>query len=330
VEDDGFEQYAEWREARHAAMPSTDRQVLGDAVRRATGETAVDWQRIVGGETNEVYVASLPSGAELIVRASRRGAECRFESEQWAVSAAAAAGVPVPTILLVERTTDEAGDLALCVQRRLPGGAISDIDDPADRRRLTALAGEAAARLHTIEMTACGWVRPDGSAPAPSWERVMHLGASTEELDALCVRASEHDISPAWVRAAAAELDRHDELLAPITPRLLHGDLSPNHVLTDGERITGLLDFEQAFAGDRAFEVVRWDYFYRMAPAAWFLEGYERVADLGPDVELRIRLGRIRLHLAVIDFYGRMGHTLALSVVRTRFAEDAGWFGFAS
>ncbi len=305
--------YESWRDARHASMPSTDRRVLEDAVRRATGETDVDWQRIVGGETNEVYVASLPSGDELIVRASRRGAACRFESERWAVSAAASVGVPVPTILLVERTSDEAGELALCVERRLAGHGISEVDDPVERRRLTALAGEVTARLHTIEMTACGWVRPDGTAPAPSWERVMHLGASPDELDALCAQASEHDISPVWVRAAADELDRHDELLAPITPRLLHGDLSPNHVLTDGEQITGLLDFEQAFAGDPAFELVRWDYFYEMAPVAWFLEGYERVSDLGPDAALRIRLGRLRLHLAVIDFYDRMGHTIALS-----------------
>ena len=64
----------------------------------------------------------------------------------------------------------------------------------------------------------------------------------------------------------AAELDRHDDLLAPIAPRLLHGDLSPNHVLTDGEKITGFLDFEQAFAGDPAFQLVRWDYFYSVAP----------------------------------------------------------------
>jgi hygromycin-B 4-O-kinase len=326
----GDEAYEAWRAARHASMPTTDRRRLDDAVRRATGETAVEWRRIVGGETNEVYVASLPSGDELIVRASRQGAACRFESEQWAVSAAAAAGVPVPTILLIERTTDEEGELALCVERRLPGHGISEIDDPVERRRLTALAGEAAAQLHTIEMSGCGWVRPDGTAPAPSWERVMHLGATPEALDALCAQAIEHEISPVWVRAAADELDRHDELLAPLTPRLLHGDLSPNHVLTDGERITGLLDFEQVFAGDRAFELVRWDYFYRMAPVEWLLEGYERVADLGPEATLRIRLGRLRLHLAVIDFYSRMGHTLALAVVRTRFEEDAEWFGFPS
>ena len=54
----------------------------------------------------------------------------------------------------------------------------------------------------------------------------MHLGASPEALDALCAQAIEHEIPPVWVRAAADELDRHDELLAPLTPRLLHGDLS--------------------------------------------------------------------------------------------------------
>ncbi len=309
-------------------MPTTDVALLGDAVQRATRGTVASWSRIVGGETNEVYLATLTTDDELIVRASRRGAGCRFESEQWAVSAAAAAGVPVPTILLVERTTDDAGDVALCIERRVSGSPLSEVQDPVRRERLTGLAGEVAAQLHTIEMSGCGWVRPDGTAPPRSWERVMHLGATAEYLDGLCTQAGEHDIPASWVRAAAAELDCHDDLLAPIPPRLLHGDLSPNHVLTDGEKITAFLDFEQAFAGDPTFELVRWDYFYDIAPVTWLVEGYQRAADLGSDLALRVRLGRLRLHLALIDFYGQMDHTIALSVVRTRFAEDAEWFGF--
>ena len=311
-------------------MPKTDAALLEDAVRRAAGDRVASWRRIVGGETNEVHVATLTSGEEVIVRASRRGEGCRFESEEWAVSAAASVGVPVPTILLVERTADTAGEVAVCIERRMPGSPLSDVADPASRERLTGLAGEVAAQLHTIEMSGCGWVSPDGTAPAPSWERVMHLGATAGQLDELCASAAEQGISPTWVRAAAAELDRHDDLLTPIRPMLLHGDLSPNHVLTDGETITGFLDFEQAFAGDPAFELVRWDYFYRMSPVAWLVAGYERAADLGPDLALRVRLGRLRLHLALIDFYRRMDHALALSVVRVRFAEDAHWFGFES
>jgi len=320
--------YEAWRADRHAAMPATHLGLRNEAVRRATGQAAGHWQRIVGGETNEVYVATLASGTDVVVRISRKGDGCRFESEQWAVHAAAAAGVPVATILGIERTHDDAGELALCIEERIEGLSLDDVPGTAERERLTGLAGEVTALLHTVEMPACGWVRPDGSAPAPSWERVLHLGADAEQLDSLCAAAVAHGMAAPWVRAAAAELERHDELLAPIRPRLLHGDLSPNHVLSDGARITGLIDLEQAFAGDPAFEFVRWDYFYASAPVGWLLAGYQRVADLGPELELRIKLGRLRLHLALVDFYGRMDHTLALAVVARRLAEDAEWFGF--
>jgi len=322
--------YETWRADRHAAMPATDPGLRNDAVRRAAGGVAVRWQRIVGGETNEVYIATLASGADVVVRISRKGPGCRFESEHWAVNAAAAAGVPVARILWIERTHDDAGELALCIEERIEGCSLHEVAGMAERERLTGLAGEVTARLHTIEMTGCGWVRPDGSAPAPSWERVLHLGGTPEQLDSLCARAVDQGLPAAWVRAAAAELERHDELLAPTTPRLLHGDLSPNHVLSDGARITGLVDLEQAFAGDPAFEFVRWDYFYDSAPVAWLLAGYQRVADLGPELELRIRLGRLRLDLALVDVYGRMDHAIALAVVGRRFAEDAAWFGFPS
>ncbi|HZN14932.1 MAG TPA: aminoglycoside phosphotransferase family protein [Acidimicrobiales bacterium] len=323
-------EYESWRADRHAAMPSTNTALLEGAIGRAGGASVARWQRIVGGEVNEVYLASLTSGDELVVRVSRQGTGCRFESEQWAVDAARAVGVPVPTILLVERTSDDEGDVALCIQRRIPGHGLDQITAVDEKQRLAGLAGETVARLHTVEMAGCGWVGPDGSAPAPSWERVIHLGATDEQLDALCEQAEARQIPSSWVRAAAREVERHDELLVGLQPRLLHGDFSPNHVLTDGTTVTGIIDLEQAFAGDPAFELVRWNYFYEQWPVEWVIAGYRRCGDLGDDVDLRIRLGRLRLHLALVDFYSRMNHTIALDAVRRRFAEDADWFGFAA
>ncbi|HTN80687.1 MAG TPA: hypothetical protein VMK16_13495, partial [Acidimicrobiales bacterium] len=82
-------------------MLPTDAGLLERVVWHATGQRAVGWRRIVGGETNEVHLATLEQGDEVVVRISRRGSACRFESEQWAVAAARDVGVAVPEILVV-------------------------------------------------------------------------------------------------------------------------------------------------------------------------------------------------------------------------------------
>jgi hygromycin-B 4-O-kinase len=322
--------YEDWRTARHAAMPTTDLQLLGGIVTAATGDTAVRWERIVGGEVNEVHAAILSTGREVVVRVSRRGPGCRFEAERWAIRAAASVGVPVPEVLAIERIEDGFGPLAVCIEGRVPGRPLDEIDDDAARRRLTGLAGEVVAALHDVGMPGCGSVRADGTVPVATWAPIMRLSRLDPPVDELVRLGRAHDIPQSWIEASVNELGGHDDLFASVPHRLLHGDLSANHVLTDGRRITGFVDLEQAFAGDPAFELVRWDYFREATPVGWLRAGYDRVADLGPDAELRVRLGRLRLHLALLAYHAHGDHPTALVRVRRRFEEDAHWFGFES
>ena len=215
----------------------------------------------------------------------------------------------------------------MCVENRLAGCALAEVVDPHERERLAGLAGEIVARLHDVGITGFGWLRPDGTAPQPGWADVMGSQQSEEELTGAEQWAASFGVPGGWVRAASATLRRHRDVFAGAESHLLHGDLSSGHVLTDGHTVTGLIDFEQAFGGDTSFEFVRWDYFREDSPLEWLLSGYRRIADPGPDLELRIRLGRLRLHLALCEIYGRMDHVV-LPVVRKRFAEDAEWFGF--
>ena len=324
-----IDEYMAWRAEHHERMPVTDRAVLARAVYAATGEEVVAWERIVGGEVNEVLGVTLLNDARAIVRVSRQPVT-RFETERWALATARDVGVPVPEMLHIEQGEDANGKYWICVENRLPGCGLDEVVAPADRERLAGMAGEIVAKLHTVPINGFGWLRPDGTSGQPSWTHVMRSEQSNASLAETERWAATFGVPDGWVRAASAELHRHDDLLASVESRLLHGDLSSNHVLTDGTSITGFIDFEQAFAGDPSFEFVRWNYFREDSPLEWLLAGYRRVADPGPDLELRIRLGRLRLHLAVCEFYGRMGHAVALRTVLRRFAEDADWFGFAA
>ena len=80
-----------------------------------------------------------------------------------------------PGMLAVERTEDRFGPLAVCVEERVTGRPLEEVEDIAARRRLTGVAGEVVAALHTVAMPGCGFVRPDGTVPVPTWAPVMRL-----------------------------------------------------------------------------------------------------------------------------------------------------------
>jgi len=318
-------EYDDWRNAVHSQMPRTDPILLGEIVKRTAGERVVRWQRIVGGEMNEVYAAHLESDGELIVRVSRR-IDCRFAGERWALAAAADAGVPVPTVLSLSNAEDDHGALQVCVEARLAGVGMDTLAY-AQRQPLIEQAGELLARLHSIPVAGFGYVHPDGSGPLSSWSASLR----SEQTEAELVRTESHaanlGIPASWVRAASTELHGHDALLRGVAARLIHGDFNLAHLLTDGETITGIVDFEDAAGADPAAEFNWWNYFRPEAPIEWLLTGYRRDADVGDQFDLRLRLARLRLDLGLADHFGKIGHPMG-QAVHDRFAEDAAWFAF--
>lgn len=58
---------------------------------------------------------------------------------------------------------------------------------------------------------------------------------------------------PEDLRAKGADLLRYVALPTPTT--LVHGDLGPHHVLYDGGRITGVIDWSDARVGDPALDL---------------------------------------------------------------------------
>lgn len=308
-------------------MPVTDSSLLAAAVRAATGAQASRWDRIVSGEKSEVYAATLTGGGEVVVRVSRRW-NCRFESERWALEAATSVGVPAPAMLHLEQIEDEHGSLWICVENRVPGRSLDRVTDEANLERLVGEAGEVLGRLHGVVLDGFGFIQPDGTAPFDSFAPSMTELQTDEELGLAVERGATLDIPGAWIRAGRAELGRHADVFEAVQSRLLHGDISLGHFFTDGETITGLIDFEEAAGGDPAHDFIWWNYFREECPLEWLIAGHNRVEPLGPDLELRIRLGRLREDIELADYFGKVGNAEAGKAVLRSLADHAAWFGF--
>jgi aminoglycoside phosphotransferase (APT) family kinase protein len=184
------------------------------------------------------------------------------------------AGYPMIAGVTADRTAGDGLDDAR-VARRIAAALHAlhrlDLDDdhgaPGDRMR----KGDLAFRMRDIEVRARDLVER-GEIPA--------------------------EVGRRCVAAAAAWAGVHEVTLAEA--RWVHGDLHPRHIVIDGGRLSGIIDWGDLHRGDPAVDV----------SLAWTLLGARaRAAFLGeltpdPDLEVRARLRALFYGLVFVG-YGR-------------------------
>ncbi len=77
-------------------------------------------------------------------------------------------------------------------------------------------------------------------------------------------------------------------------PRLIQNDMADWNLLTDGKKITGILDWDECHSGDPIADIACWSTFFSIERLKFFLIGYKTVATLPEDYESRFHFYRLR------------------------------------
>ena len=161
--------------------------------------------------------------------------------------------VPVPPVVSITET-----DLGFCSVSRLVDGtpmSQSALERSTTIRLLVALLGDLRS-IRIDEPNGLGRIDPTGTAPFGSIAAWMESVFSAEQDGFL----------ENWTRLFSGFLERdlfvrgYDTMLdltrySPAEPDLVHGDFHLGNILTDGSRITGVVDWEFAMHGDFVFDV---------------------------------------------------------------------------
>ncbi|HET7558646.1 MAG TPA: aminoglycoside phosphotransferase family protein, partial [Limnochordia bacterium] len=276
---------ARFKEQLHAQW-QTPAPVITQCVRRAGGGTVANRTRIIGGENNEVWSVTTATGAEFIVRVSHTGG---YAAERWAAERARAAGVPAPEVLWTDDAVEAAGKrVAVWVQRKIAGHSLEAVRDPDQARQLTRAAGQRLARIHSVPVSGNGALDGSGRGDRAGFADVLVW-------DERALNAAQARGIPAGDLGWAAELMAQTGAIWAASPRLLHGDWLPEHILVCDGTVTGVIDFGGARGGDPAYDFAYWQFFWdnERFPLAQLIEGYRREGDLGDRFELRFHLCRL-------------------------------------
>jgi aminoglycoside phosphotransferase (APT) family kinase protein len=186
-------------------------------------------ERAPWGFQNRTDFATL-DGERVVVQRYRRRADAqhRLDTLRALAEPAAAASIPIPRV----REAGLDADPPWIVFEALPGVPVPEAGATV---ALARAMGELLARFRALDVRGL-----DGL-----WAEPERLAAAAED----------------WSRPypqARALIARVPELFAGRQPVLAHGDFAPVNVLTDGTRITGLVDFESARRADVLFDVAWW------------------------------------------------------------------------
>lgn len=254
------------------------------------------------GNVNSVRAGELVSGKEVIIRCHPKGIKNGyFHAEAEAAKRAKEAGLPSYVTLAV-RDYESGDDFAFQVIEKLSGTAIKKWleQHPDDESKLLPQIGRMMARLHQVQVDGFGAF---DNEKAKSGELIGLHNTFGEAVRAglpfnLDVLTKENILTAEQAQSVTTLFDDTNPLLDIPRAVLVHNDFADWNLLTDGEDITGILDWDECVGGDPASDIACWSTFFDPERLEGLLEGYWEVAEKPADFQDRFELLRLRYVLS--------------------------------
>jgi Ser/Thr protein kinase RdoA (MazF antagonist) len=210
-------------------------------VARELGERVDDPRPLAPAKQSAMTWAARAQGTGAIVVKVRESDDGRAdEKAQWCAAhlpALGARGYPVPAILWHGMVSAE---WQVTVQSRLPGRPLGTLDGPVLEEALGLVELQAGAGIADESRDFTSYV---ANVLFDDWDDVWaNAPRACPAAGPLCARLRRW-LEPAWgLRLPAADY--------------AHNDLNPSNILTDGNRITGVVDWDEFGLGSRALDLI--------------------------------------------------------------------------
>jgi aminoglycoside phosphotransferase (APT) family kinase protein len=258
-------------------VPVATAQAIVDNV--LVGQTVAEVSKIHGGEIAATYEIAF-CGAEqpVILKVYPGSVHWKMQKEATVASVIQARlSVPVPRILLADDSKKLLG-LNFILMTKLAGSILGGFESTlAKDQRVSAYRqiGQLLREFHRIPMEAFGYIGASGILTAHS----TNYAYLSFQFDRKLKEFTDRGGAAGLARQIAAHASKRADLLRECSyPVLCHNDLHAGNVLaeiTEGDvRLSGVLDFEGALAGDPLMDVAKALYYLDAQAKDAVLEGY--------------------------------------------------------
>ncbi len=292
-------------------MPAIDRDREHTTVRRLLREHVGDVDggivQLAGGYFSHTFACAV-DGSEYVVRLNSDDHACEsFNKDDYAWKRFASPILPIPRLV----ATGEIDGGWYAISERVAGRTLRENSPPEQWKVLPELLDivEAIGQSNVSSSQGYGDWDGDGHGRFSSWHAFL---ASTAANHPDGYYANWHHLfDDSFLERDLFDLVTRRMLeLADGCPNersLIHNDLHFDNILSDGERITGIVDWANALYGDSLYDVA-WLIWQADHPGWWYDDGVEilhRRFGAAPDYDVRIACYKCHIGLDHLRFYAR-------------------------
>lgn len=254
-------------------------------------------RKIVEGESSQAY-SFICSEGKRILRVNTNGNQ-GFLKDLLAHQRFNSTDIPIPAILAVG---EMAKDVYFAVSVQSEGEMVSKLNKQQNKIILPELV-RMLDHIHSLTPIADGYGEWDaeGKGKYNSWQDV--LLAWLEE------NWAETKAAPFYDESLHDELRRHIRGLLEYCPEvrtLVHGDFGLENLMSDGNHITGVIDWEMSMYGDFLYDIAwldRWGTRHGYGYAGIFKEYYKSQNRMPENYDQRIQCYKLCIALDSLGFY---------------------------
>lgn len=249
------------------------------------------------GNVNSIRVGVLENGKEVIIRCHPKGVRNGyFYAESLASNIALDNGIPAYKTYCIHELENET-DISYQVIEKLDGDTVQFClkSNPEKEEQLVIEMGKTMAFLHKIKVAGFGPFDNEQAKKGILVGKHKSLKDSINAgLDENLERLVKYNILDKEVADKIKKLFEDNELLNSNDSVLIHNDFADWNLLTDGNTITGVIDWDECVAGNPIQEIACWSTFFDPERIKPFLKGYFSETPMYDNFDEIFQLMRLR------------------------------------
>lgn len=294
-----------WKD-RHAKINNNDLlKVVNNAL---VGEKCVSIDEVnpnkqeANGSVNSNRIGYLESGKKVIIRCHPRGVKNGyFYVESIVAKLVSKQGLPTYKTYAIHDCENE-NDCAFQVIERIEGINIDNFlkSNPSQEQKLVFEMGKTMAKIHKINVNGFG---PFNNELA---KKGILKGIHNSLYESV-LAGLDFDLETLVKNNILTQekAKKHKELfvsskniLSCEQAVLVHNDFADWNLLTDGETVNGILDYDECVGSDPITDIACWSLFFNENRLKVFLEGYFSVNKKPENFEQKFQLLKLRYSLS--------------------------------
>lgn len=294
--------------------PALEQPEVAAIIRNHFGAEAEGITLLKGGNLSSVFAFSV-SGQPYVIKFSDLAGS--FETERFAADLLSSQGVPFPRCLAL----GQSDSLRYLISEKIGGHHLEGCTPEQQRRMLPELI-RLLTQINRIEVgatTGYGTIRADGNGTYRSWKE--HVVAENAEDQTGTFWEGWHSL----FTTSCLEKDVFEECYARLLAycpynephrHFIHGDFHQWNILTDGQRITGIIDCNCKY-GDFLVDLATLDWHMKKLDVIQAYRHYQRQTEtIIPHFEERLIGARYYNGLIGLRFYAKMDWKAAYTQLR--------------